>query len=68
MMNRTELDVRFMNHAARVDHADRFGALCDPPRPARRAPHRLLATLLSRRSLRPVLQGPRTSPTDAAIS
>jgi hypothetical protein len=45
MMNRTELDVRFQNHAARVSYADRFGALCDEP--AARRPRRLTELLQS---------------------
>jgi hypothetical protein len=47
MLNRTELDVRFLNHAARVNYADRFGALRDTPTPARR-PRRVVAALRRR--------------------
>jgi len=53
MMNRTDLEVRLLNHAARIAHAHRFGALCDPPRSARRGPRRFAATLL-RLTARPI--------------
>jgi hypothetical protein len=47
MLNRTELDVRFLSHAARVTYAERFGALCDTPATTRR-PRRVVAALRRR--------------------
>lgn len=52
MMNRTELDVRFMNHAARVAYADQFGALHPTPSRTQRSPRRFAAALLLRLATR----------------
>jgi hypothetical protein len=51
MIDRTELDARFLNHAASVAHADRFGALYPVTCPTRRGPRRLAGALLLRLSV-----------------
>jgi hypothetical protein len=50
MMNSTDLDVRFLNHAAKVTYADRFGNLYPATRRQQRDPRRFVASVLQRLS------------------
>lgn len=69
MVNRTELDVRIVDHAARITRAERFGPLYPVSRHECRGPRRFIAALLLRLSgwLAPEQTG-QPSASDAAIA
>ena len=52
MMNPTDLDVRFLNHAARVRSADLVGHLYPTLQPEHNRLRQIVATLLLRLSIR----------------
>lgn len=52
MIDRTDMDVRFLNHVARVEYANQFGALYPAPRRTHLGPRRFVVTLLLRLSIR----------------
>jgi hypothetical protein len=68
MMNPTELDVRFLNHAANVTYADRFGNLYPAAR-QQHGPRQIVASVLLRLSARLAPEQPQqTIARDTAIS
>ncbi len=65
MVNPAELDTRLLSHAARVDAANRYGALAQPKRRAQEGPGSFVLLLRRLSSRRP--QAPVGQPSGGAV-